>query len=103
MLKLIKSNLLILAMVFAMGTAVVAQTSNGSRAMKKYAFNPSAPAGSQWQDIDGEVQETPGNPGDYRCNLNDQVTCTAEFDSTINPNVGTHPLTNRIPGDYQPL
>lgn len=104
MLKLIKSNLLILAMVFAMGTAVIAQTSSASKAMKKWALDNSDPLNPVWLDVTGQNQETPTQPGAYRCNFNDVITCTAEYDELDNPNdPGPHTASNRIFGEYEPV
>ncbi|RYZ55946.1 MAG: hypothetical protein EOP49_01755 [Sphingobacteriales bacterium] len=98
MLKLIKSNLLVMAMIIALGGAVSANVVNKSKATKMWGNNSGT-----WVDLTGKIQQpNPGDPGDYRCDL-DETVCRAEFPDNIDPNVGSHVPLAEYPGEYIPL
>jgi len=99
MLKLLKSNLLLLAMVFAVGTAFAFKAEIKNSTAQKWAYDSE---NEVWVNVDGQSQQTTmGGPGDYRCTLSPLTTCTAVFN--VNPNDDDSSPTSIIPGEYEDL
>ncbi|MET4081547.1 hypothetical protein ABIB40_001496 [Pedobacter sp. UYP30] len=55
-------------------------------ATKKWSFDSSAPAGSQYHDITSLQQSSGTVIRDYRCD-DAETSCTKEYDASIDPNV----------------
>lgn len=66
---------------------------------KKYSYDPSQPAGSQWTDVSHLQQSDENELRDYRCDFSSEI-CTAEFDENINPNTTPATPMNIVPGDF---
>lgn len=58
-----------------------------------------------WVNVDGQTQQPePGQPGDYRCTLEEESPiCTAEFPQGNDPNSNPSGMTNVINGFYSEL
>lgn len=97
MLKLLKSNLLIFAMVFAIGSAFAFTAENKSKTTEKWANDSGT-----WVPVQGQTQQPPaGGPGDYRCTLVEEPPiCTAEFPQGMDPNLDPTGQTDEIYGNY---
>lgn len=69
--------------------------------MKKWGYNPNAPSGAQWTEVTGMTEQHPGQPGDYSCSSGEEI-CTADFDSTVDPNSSSTALpTNIVRGSFE--
>ncbi|RZM21684.1 MAG: hypothetical protein EOO88_32015 [Pedobacter sp.] len=98
MLKLIKSNLLVIAMIIALGGAVSANVASKSKANKMWGNDNGI-----WVDLTGKTEQTsPGGPGNFSCDGEESV-CRAEFPDNIDPNVGSHVPLAEYPGEFQSL
>ncbi|WP_316805327.1 hypothetical protein [Pedobacter nototheniae] len=81
--------------------ATMAFTPSKNLAMKKWSYDPTAPAGHRWADITGQQQSDEENTRDYLCNGAEQI-CTAEFDESIDPDVTPSTPLNVVEGQFVP-
>lgn len=100
MKKLLKVNLLAIAMIFAIGTAFAFKAGSTNSVNEKWAND-----NGTWHYVEGQTQQpSPGQPGDYRCDLVEEPPiCTAEFPQGNDPNVDQSGMTNITNGLYSEL
>lgn len=95
MIKTLKTNIIMVAMVMAFGSAVASTIAHNIRATEKWAL-----VDDEWINVNDLQESDEQTERDYRCDPGGPI-CTAEFDEDVDPNDDDSSITNITQGSFE--